>query len=138
MTVDKFEREEKTMGMPTVLLYNLDSEKGRKIKLLCLVQKLRVRSVAPEECGLTLLELLEGKEPAGEPAEVFSEEMLLMVDLSDRQRNDFLSAFRRKKIPAVALKAVLTATNREWSSKKLRDELSLEHEAMLHGKSAHE
>lgn len=126
------------MGAPTVLLYNLDSEKGRQIKLLCLVQRLRVRSVTPEEYGLTLSDLLSGKAPENTDAEPFSEEMLVMADLSDPQRNAFLAGLRRKRVPAVALKAVLTATNQGWDSRKLRDELSLEHEAMLQGKSAHE
>ena len=35
--------------IPTVLLYNLDSEKGRQIKTLCLTLKLRARSVAQED-----------------------------------------------------------------------------------------
>ena len=28
---------------PTVLLYNLDNEKGRKIKLICLKLKIRIK-----------------------------------------------------------------------------------------------
>lgn len=35
--------------IPTVLLYNLDSEKGRQIKTLCLTLRLRARSVAQED-----------------------------------------------------------------------------------------
>ena len=35
--------------VPTVLLFNLENDKGRKIKALCLALKLRARSVPPED-----------------------------------------------------------------------------------------
>lgn len=40
--------------VPTVLLYNLENDKGRKIKALCLTLKLRARSVLPEDFGQPL------------------------------------------------------------------------------------
>lgn len=127
------------MNAPTVLLYNLETEKGRKIKLLCLTLKLRARSVAPEEYGLSLSGLLKGeKPPEGSAGGGFQDEMLVMANLSGAQADRFLQGFRRKKIPPVGLKAVLTPTNAEWDSARLHDELRLEHEAMLRGESAHE
>lgn len=126
------------METPTVLLYNLDSGKGRKIKMLCLVLKMRARTVLPEEYGLSLGSLLAGEKPGEEEAGLdFPEEMLVMANLSNPQMNRFLQGMRQKKIPPVALKAVLTPTNAGWDSRRLRDELKLEHEAMLRGESAH-
>lgn len=105
------------MAVPTVLLYNLDTDKGRQIKLLCLTMKLRARSVSPAEYSLTLSDLLSGKTAEGQAAEkTFPEEMLVMADLTPAQTDRFLQGFRRKKIPPVALKAVLTATNAGWDS----------------------
>lgn len=127
------------MSAPTVLLYNLEGERGRQIKLLCLPLRLRAREVSPAEYGLTLSALLAGEKPEEGPApEGFSEEMLVMADLSPSQMNRFLQAFRRKKLSPVALKAVLTASNAGWDSKRLRDELSQEHQAMLRGERAHQ
>lgn len=125
---------------PTVLFYNLDNEKGRKLKVLCLGLKLRVRSVPPEEFGQTLDAVLglAPKQEQPEQGEPFSEEMLVMAGLSSQQMNGFLQGFRRKKIPAVPLKAVLTGTNGQWSGYHLREELQLEHQAMLRGERAHE
>ena len=125
---------------PTVLLYNLENEKGRKIKTLCLTLKLRARSVGVEDFGQPLDSVL-GLEPAldapGE-GEMFSDEMMVMAGLSSHQMNSLLQGFRKKKIPPVELKAVLTATNGHWDGYKLREELYLEHQAMLRGENLHE
>lgn len=125
---------------PTVLLYNLDSEKGRKIKALCLTLRLRARSVAPEDFGRTLTSVL-APENAREPAQEgrpFSDELLVMAGLTSRQMNDLLQGFRRKKISPVELKAVLTPTNSQWNAFQLREELARERQAMLQGQRAHE
>ncbi len=106
---------------PTVLLYNLDTEKGRKIKALCLTLKLRARAVGPEEFSQPLdavLELAAQKQDAEEEAG-FSQEMLVMAGLTSHQMNQLLQGMRRKKIPPVELKAVLTASNRSWNAYQL-------------------
>ena len=108
------------MNMPLVLLYNLDSPKGAKIRRMCLPLGLRARLVQPEEYGLPLGELADGAVPCTGP-------------LLDR----FLQGFRRNKIPPVALKAVLTPTNRSWDSAALHSELLREREAIQAGQAAH-
>ncbi len=120
--------------VPTVLLYNFEPERARQIKTLCLPLKLRARIVAPEEYSLTLGDLLDGREP-GEPGETFSDEMLVMAGLPAPLMNRFLSAFRRKKLRPVALKAVITAANIQWDSLTLYRELSAEDAAMRRGES---
>lgn len=52
--------------------------------------------------------------------------------------NQLLQGFRRKKIPPVQLKAVLTASNGSWNAARLCQELSLEHQAMLRGERLHQ
>ncbi len=106
--------------------------------MLCLVQKLRTRSVKPEEYGLPLFALLSGEEAKSSEVESFDDEMLFMAGFSDSQVTSFLTGMRKKRIAPVALKAVLTSQNREWDSAKLRNELALEHEAELQGRTAHQ
>lgn len=126
--------------IPTVLLYNLDADKGRKLKALCLTLKLRARSVEPEEFSQPLNAVLGlvPRQQGTEEAEAFSQELLVMAGLTSHQMSQLLQGMRRKKIPPVQLKAVLTATNGSWNAYQLYKELSLEHEAMLRGENLHE
>lgn len=122
-----------------VCLYNLNAQKEGKVKTMCLLQGIRVKIVAKEEY-LQKLSVLAGQEPPGTPAAGsgdFSDEMILMVNFTNAAVTAFLQEFRKRKIPAVALKAILTATNAEWNSIQLHDELLKEHEAMLRGRAAH-
>jgi len=126
------EREAIPMSVPTVLFYRLDGERGARIRTLCVMQRLRVRAVAPEEYGEPIAALAGLAPLAGEaaPGEGFTDEMLVFCGLSDAQLDRFLRDFRRAGLAPVALKAVLTPDNARWSSVRLREELSREHEAM--------
>lgn len=127
------------MNMPIVYLYNLDTEKGRKIKALCLLLKIRVRPVNKEEYGLKLSALTGKGAPEALPGEAqnFDDEMILMVNFTNAMVTSFLQEFRRKGIRPVALKAILTESNADWNSVQLHTELLREHEAMFGGKTAH-
>lgn len=126
------------MNTPLLLLYNLDNPKGAKIRRMCLPLGLRTRLVAPEEYYLPLGDLAEGaSSAAAEAGETFSDEMLVLVNCTGPLLDRFLQGFRRNKIPPVALKAVLTPTNRTWSSYALYAELLRERQAIQEGQSAH-
>ena len=125
--------------MACVLLYNF-TDPARRMKLkLCLHRLgLRCRDVSPEEQGhpLGLLLGLDGYDP-GEPGAAFTEEMLVMHELSREQFSALLDALRREHL-SVALKAVVTETNVAWSSERLHRELAAEHAAMsAAGRSVH-
>jgi len=125
--------------MALVLLYNISEEKRQKIGFAAWKLGITVRSVAPEEYSHPLGWLLglEGFSPAEAPVEDFSEEMLVMHQLSSPQFSGFLDALRRNRVP-VDLKAVATEHNVSWSSAALCGELRQEHEAMRRaGKSVH-
>lgn len=127
-----------TMNMPLILLYNLDTPKGAKIRRMCLPLGLRTRLVKPEEYGLPLGELVEGAAPETPWAgESFSDEMLVLVNCTGPLLDRFLQGFRRNKIPSVALKAVLTPTNQTWDSTALHGELLRERQAIQEGQAAH-
>lgn len=126
------------MNMPLILLYNLDTPKGAKIRRMCLPLGLRTRLVEPAEYGLPLGELVEGKAPETPwTGEAFEDEVLLLVNCTGPLLDKFLQGFRRNKIPPVALKAVLTPTNSGWTSLELREELAKEREAIRQGQGAH-
>lgn len=126
------------MNHPMVLLYNLNNEKGGKIRRMCLPLGLRSRLVEPAEYSLTLSQLVEGQTPETPWAgECFSEELLLLVNCPGPLLDRFLQGFRRNKIPPVGLKAVLTPTNSGWTSLELREELAKEREAIRQGQGAH-
>ena len=127
-----------TMNMPLILLYNLDTPKGAKIRRMCLPLGLRTRLVKPEEYGLPLGELVEGAAPETPwTGESFSDEMLVLVNCTGPLLDRFLQGFRRNKIPSVALKAVLTPTNQTWDSTALHGELLRERQAIQEGQAAH-
>ena len=126
------------MNRPLVLLYNLNHPKGEKIRRMCLGIGLRTRLVAPEEYGQPLGVLAEGTAPQHPwEGQSFAEEMLVLAHCPGPLLDRFLQGFRRNRIPPVALKAVLTPTNREWNSLQLHQELVREREAIRQGQAAH-
>lgn len=128
------------MPTPQVLLFNLDTPKGAKIRRMCLPLKIRTRPVPQTSYSLPLAALAAGTQAAPAPTEeqLFSDELLLLVDFTGPQLNAFLEGFRRSHIPPVALKAVLTQTNQEWLPAALRAELLRERDALAQGGSAHQ
>lgn len=120
------------MSSPTLLMYNLENEKGSKIKLLCLSLRIKIRIVNQEEY-LKPLGSIAGLEPGDDSlyqGEGFGDEMLVMVDFNNGMVNSFLQEMARQKLKPVALKAVLTPTNSHWDSIKLHGEIKKEHEFM--------
>ena len=67
----------------------------------------------------------------------FTEEMIVMQDLTSRQFHGFLDGLKAAGI-RVPLKAVVTEHNAGWSSGRLCRELKAEHEAMQAGSRIHE
>ena len=132
------------MAKPTVLLYNFtDQKRKNKIRAFCVMNGIRIRTVAKEDYGKPLYQLLE-KETGGLP-EVplpateqaaseteetvdFSEELLVMCHVGSGM-NAFLAHLRKEQV-IVPLKAILTPTNQFWSSFALYQEIRKEHEAM--------
>ena len=127
------------MSAPLILLYNLDNPRGSKLRRMCLPLKLRTRLVSKEEYALPLSVLAEGAgRAAPHPDQDFDDEMLLLCGLTGPQLDAFLQGFRRNRLPPVALKAVLTRTNRDWDSFRLHAELLREREALASGRAVHD
>lgn len=124
------------MANPVILFYNLDNEKGRKLKLICLKHKIKIKVVPKDDYDAaigTLVGLTDIPAPIVESEaknEDFTDEMMVFHNFDNQLLDNFLMEFRKNNIPRVNLKAVLTEHNMRWNSYALHKELAAEHEAM--------
>ena len=63
----------------------------------------------------------------------FSEEMLLFAHFPETLLSRFLQSWKTTGLPPVALKAVLTDTNRDWNSLELHEQLVEERDSIRRG-----
>ncbi|HCA04319.1 MAG TPA: hypothetical protein DEO32_00320 [Ruminococcaceae bacterium] len=116
--------------MTKVLLYNIEKGKAAKIKMLCHKLNIASQTVSKEEFGLKLKSLLGLDDDKTVKADSdFDEEMLYLADFYGAMLNIFLNQLKRQKTP-VALKAVKTDTNIEFTSYELYREISAEREVL--------
>ena len=118
----------------TVLLYNIDSEKGRKLRMLMLRMGMRARVVDKADYGkpvglLAGLKDVTVEDPDAEVSD-FSDEMMVMRGFTERRLDLFLQSMRREGIERIDYKAILTPVNSRWNSWQLYQELKKEHEQM--------
>lgn len=119
--------------MTEVLMYNIETKKAQKIKMLCHKLNIRFREVDKSKFGLKLSALLGiDDDKTAVPNSDFDGEMLYLSDFYGAMLNIFLNQLKRQKTP-VALKAVRTEANLGFTSYELYNELCKEHEAMNRG-----
>lgn len=121
--------------METVLLYNIaGTPLASGLKPILLKMKIRVRVVTPDQYlqPIGLLAGLHGFEACADrnDRESFSEPMMVMSGFSGSRLEQLLMEMRRKKLPPIHLKAVITSQNQHWDSLTLYRELKTEHKAM--------
>ena len=114
----------------TILMYNCSGDKYSKLKQIFAMLRLRMRVVEPDRYHIPLEELSRGKGEPGEAAEPLPEAMLVFCGLGEALLNQVLEVIRVAKLPPIPLKAVLTDTNRTWSTEQLHEELLREREAV--------
>ena len=115
----------------TVLMYNCSGPEFSKLRQIFAMLRLRMRPVEPDKYHLSLRELAEGEgEAAQEGEEPIPETMLVFCGLGDAFLQQVLEVIRLAKLPPIPLKAVLTATNQDWTTRQLREELMREREAI--------
>ena len=124
--------------METVLLYQIKGTKtAALLKPVLLKLGIRVRIVEPEQY-LQSIGFLAGNKAFAESPEAydgagFEEPMMVMAGFSERKLDLFLTEMRRKKVPPIALKAIVTTQNQAWNSLQLYRELkNPELELFLH------
>ena len=118
------------MATETVLMYNCNVEQWSKLRQIFLMLRVRIRPVEADQYGLTLEDLLGRSEEKAPVEEEFSDPMLVFCNLPHEKLDHLLTAMGRAGLPRIALKAMLTPTNRTWTSQQLWTELRREHEAM--------
>ena len=118
------------MAVETVLMYNCDDEQWARLRQIFLMLRVRIRPVEADQYGLTLEDLLGRSEEKAPVEEEFSDPMLVFCNLPHEKLDHLLTAMGRAGLPRIALKAMLTPTNRTWTSQQLWTELRREHEAM--------
>ena len=110
--------------METVLLYQIKGTKTAVLlKPVLLKLGIRVRIVEPEQY-LQSIGFLAGNKAFAESPEAydgagFDEPMMVMAGFSERKLDLFLTEMRRKKVPPIALKAIVTTQNQAWNSLQL-------------------
>ncbi|MCB6200990.1 DUF3783 domain-containing protein [Extibacter muris] len=118
----------------SVLCYNLKgTKKGKQIAMIFGFLGYKVRHVEKEEYHVPIgvlagADKMEGERPVFE-GEGFSDEMLVMNAESEEMMDKALFLMRKEGVK-VGLKAMLTPSNREWTSTALHDEIQKEHEYM--------
>lgn len=114
----------------TVLMYNCSGEEFSKLKQIFAMLRLRMRPVEPDRYHIPLEELSQGKGGSADPASPLSEPMLVFCGLGQALLDQVLEIIRISKLPPIPLKAVLTETNRSWTTTQLYEELLKEREAI--------
>ncbi|WMJ86655.1 DUF3783 domain-containing protein [Anaerocolumna sp. MB42-C2] len=121
------------MEQPVILLYNLESAKGKKIEKLCNRLNITVKHVISSQYKepIGYLTGLPGITSKGEifAGEPFLDEMLVMSEFSETLLNTFLKEFKVQHIDPVYLKAIITSQNKTWDSLELNKELTRERKA---------
>lgn len=123
--------------MAEIFMYNLKGKKAIEIKNICRALYIDYREIDESEYSYKMSYLLKmnddnEKRESGD----INDEMLYLIGFNDGLLNIFLKLSRSKKC-SVALKAVMTETNVNYTSYELYKEISAEHKAMQSGNSIH-
>lgn len=120
--------------MKETVLYFGKEEALAPIRRAMAVRKIALHAVPPQDYVCSLAALAAGKSDAeGYDGAAFDEPMLVFCGFSAARLDLALNGLRREGL-VVPLKAVLTASNRDWTALVLHDELVREH-AAFHEKS---
>lgn len=105
------------------------------VRRAALLQKIRLRAAAPEQAGQKLGFLLGRKgfvEQVGE-APAVTDPILVMDGLTSSRMDNVLRALAKTKASRTVFKAVVTATNVDWTLYALWQELQKERAALERG-----
>ena len=123
--------------MAEIFMYNLKGKKAIEIKNICHALYIEYREIDESEYSYKMSYLLKMNDnnEKGESGDI-NDEMLYLIGFNDGLLNIFLKLSRSKKC-SVALKAVMTETNVNYTSYELYKEIFAEHKAMQSGNSIH-
>ena len=124
---------------PTILNFNLTEVRLSKLRFLCMKLGFAVKAVPAEAFCQPISALCGLSDPVeAAPTEAFPEEMLIFCHMDNAQVNRFLQTAKQMRFAPVALKAILTPTNAQWTPVQLCQELKDERAAVMQGATTHE
>ena len=118
--------------MAAILMFNLPDLKAEEIRILSIRLNFACRDVAPSCQNMLIRDLLNGSVAHSSSGNPFRDEMLVMDGFSHPDLNYLLNELIRTG-NQVALKAVVTPVNREWSASFLRSRL-IEEDREMHSR----
>lgn len=116
----------------TVLAYNLPTQTQCALERLCRQQGVTLQAVSSADQGKTVGALLGLPLPAvqvGNRPGAVPGEMLVLSAFTEAALEEFLNGFAGAGVPAIPLKAVVTAHNLAWTGVELYLELDRERRA---------
>ena len=124
----------------SVLCNNFSEEKFGTVYTVCEQERIKVRRAEPcdftkpvgQAMGFLNVDICGGAKE--EETKTFSDEMMVLANISGTSLNTFLKKLRELGV-YIPFKATLTATNMSWLPSRLCEELKREHEMMTAGKT---
>lgn len=124
----------------SVLCYNFSEEKFETVYTVCKQEGIKIRRAEPcdfaktvgQAMGFLNVDIHSGAKE--EETKTFSDEMMVLANISGTSLNTFLKKLRELGV-YIPFKATLTATNMSWLPAQLCEELKREHEMMTAGKT---
>ena len=121
----------------SILLFNFEQQKARKLAAQLMMAKFKVKVVKEEEWKYPIGCLCGWKDLTEEDEQdTLKEEftldasMLVMAGVDGNRLNQVLTAIKKAAIGKIPYKAIVTETNQNWLPKTLLEELKQEHEQM--------
>ena len=117
-----------------ILLFHINIFKLNSILALCKDLGIRAHTVSDNDLSRTIGEIagfpsLSGHSKSSGKPVPFTDEMMVFCALEPGTLDRFLEEYRRRDIPPVDLKAVMTSYNAGWTPGRLCMELKKEHQS---------
>ena len=122
-----------TVRKELVLYYTPEkSDADRMLKGVLVRMGIRIRNLTPEQTGERVGALAGLSDFEQEAAEcpVIPEKMLILHGFGNQRLQELLAGLRKAKVPPIALKAMVTEHNADWTLYEPYQELLAEHEKM--------
>lgn len=120
--------------MEQLLVYKLeDKEYFPIVEKICKQLNIKIKIISDSDVNFSIGYLvgIDGYTKVRiDDLKIDNQEMIVFAEFSDEQLEIILQLFRNAQIPFIPLKAVLTATNVEWSFAKLHDNVEEEYKLM--------
>ncbi len=115
--------------MKKIFTMNLSDDKAAVVKDICNVLGAEYAELDSGSGPLRVADIIDGVSDlkSGDGDRKLSMEMAVFAGITSRELDIFLDRYRKSGAAPIALKSVVTETNREWTVEKLYSELAREY-----------